>query len=90
MNIRPLVDRVFIKKIKTDKVGNLYIAESSKDKSVKGEVIAVGPFEKNELIKIEVGDIVFFPNWAGTIVSSDSEGEYIIVKAEEILGVEVK
>ncbi|WP_342261792.1 co-chaperone GroES [Alphaproteobacteria bacterium endosymbiont of Tiliacea citrago] len=89
MGIRPLTGRILIKKIKTEKVGGLFIAEATKDKSSRGEVLAIGEFEKDKSFSVKVGDIAVFPSWSGTIVSAPaSEDELIIIKAEEILGVE--
>lgn len=88
MNIKPLMGRVLIKKIKSEKVGSLIVVESSKDKSSRGEILAIGTFEKDKSFDLKIGDVVIFPTWGGTMVSSALDDDLIILKAEEILGVE--
>lgn len=88
MDIRPLTGRVLIKRIRTEKIEGIFIAEASKEKSSRGEIIAVGEFEKDKVYNIKQGDVVIFPSWSGTNISFEMDDEYVIIKAEEILAVE--
>lgn len=89
MNIKPLRGRALIRKIRTEQVAGLFVAKSSKDdKLSRGEVIAVGECEKDKDFGFEKGDVVMFPTWNETLVSSCDDGEYVVIKAEEVLCVE--
>ena len=92
MNIKPIRDRVLVKRAEVaDKTpGGIIIPETSKDKPMKGIVVAVGEGIRNskgELIPLTVkeGDIVFFSKWAGTEIECDKQ--FILIKEEEILGI---
>ena len=92
MNIRPLGDRVVIKKleaIETTKSG-IVLTGSAKEKPQEAEVVAVGPggiVEGKEVtMQVKVGDKVLFSKYAGTEVKLDGE-EYTIVKQDDILAV---
>ena len=85
MNIKPTLDRVLIERCKPEKEsGGIIIPEAAQEKSTKGTVIAIGKLEKDYGFK--VGDVVYFPKWGGTEINS--EKTLIIIKAEEILGIE--
>lgn len=88
MGIKPLMGRVLIKRIETKNVAGLFLAKGSEEKSSRGEVLAIGEFEKDKSVDIKVGDVVIYPSWSGTNISSDADDSLVIVKAEEILGVE--
>jgi len=91
--IRPLGDRILVKRIKEeDKTkGGIIIPDTAKEKPQEGEVIAVGPGRKTEegkLIPLDVkkGDRVLIGKYSGTDVKIDGT-EYIILREEDVLGV---
>jgi chaperonin GroES len=93
MNIRPLYDRVVIKRIdekETTRHG-IIIPDSAQEKPQEGEVIAVGRgkrLENGELVPLDVkaGDRVLFGKYSGT-ETKVSGTEYIIMREDDILGV---
>ena len=92
MRIRPLGDRVVIKKleaVETTKSG-IVLAGTAKEKPQEAEVMAVGPggFVDGKEIKMEVkvGDKVLFSKYSGNEVKIDGE-EYTIIKQDDILAV---
>ena len=93
MNIRPLYDRIVVRRIeeKEQKVGGLYVPDTAKEKPQEGEVLAVGPGARDESGKIQpldvrVGDRILFGKWSGTEVKLDGE-DLLIMKESDILGV---
>ena len=93
MNIRPLHDRVLIKRLEEteNKQGSIFIPDSAKEKPQQGEVKGVGSgklSEKGERIppEVKVGDRILFGKYSGSEVKVDGE-EYIIFREDEILGV---
>jgi chaperonin GroES len=92
-SIRPLHDRVLIRRIEEDEktAGGIIIPDTAKEKPIQGEVIAVGAGARgddNELIPMEVkaGDVVLFGKWSGTEVKLDGE-ELMIMKESDIFGI---
>jgi chaperonin GroES len=93
MNIRPLHDRIVVKRIDNDvnKIGGLYIPDSAKEKPQEGEVIAVGHGKRNdkgELVPLDVkaGDRILFGKYSGSDIKIDGT-EYMIMREDEVLGV---
>ena len=93
MNVRPLQDRVILKRIEEQETvrGGIIIPDSAKEKQQEGEVVAVGSgkrLEDGTVLPLEVqkGDRVLFGKYSGTEIKLDGE-EYLIVKEDEILGV---
>lgn len=92
MKIRPLGDRVVIKKLEADETtkSGIVLPGSAKEKPQQAEVVAVGPggFVDGKEIKMElkVGDKVLFSQYSGTEVKLDGE-EYTILKQDNILAV---
>ena len=90
--IRPLQDRVIVKRVKEeDKTkGGIIIPDTAKEKPIEGEVIAVGPGKMEDGKRIEltvkVGDRVLFGKYAGTEVKLEGE-EHLILREDDILGV---
>ena len=90
MTIRPLHDRILVKRLEEQEktAGGLYIPDTAKEKPTQGEVIAVGPgrIEKGERIKLDVavGDTVIYGKYSGTPYTVDGD-EVIIIKASDIL-----
>jgi chaperonin GroES len=93
MQIRPLHDRVVVKRVEeeTKTRGGIIIPDTAAEKPQQGEVIAVGPGARNEdgkVIPVEVkkGDRVLFGKWSGTEVKIDG-AEILIMKESDIMGV---
>ena len=93
MKIRPLHDRVIVKRIeeKEQVKGGIIIPDTAKEKPQRGEVIAVGNgkiLDNGERVSLEVkeGDKVLFGKYAGNEVKIDEE-EFLIMREDEILGI---
>jgi chaperonin GroES len=93
MNIRPLYDRVVVKRIeeKENKIGGLFIPDSAKEKPQEGEVVAVGKgkrLEDGKLVALDVqkGDRILFGKYSGSEIKLDGE-EHIVLREDDILGV---
>ena len=93
MKVRPLNDRVLIKRVaeETQTSGGLYIPDSAKEKPQRGVVVAVGKgrlLEDGSRVELDVakGDTVLFGKYAGTEIKLDGD-EHIVLKEDEILGV---
>ena len=92
MKVKPLHDRVLIKRIETkeQKKGGIIIPDTAKEKPMEGKVIAVGSgrLEKGERIPLEVkkGDTVLFGKYAGTEIKID-DIEHVILREDEVLGI---
>ncbi|MBZ5498194.1 MAG: co-chaperone GroES [Acidobacteriia bacterium] len=93
MKVRPLHDRVLLKRFEEKEVvkGGIIIPDTAKEKPMEGEVIAVGPGKmlddgKRSPLDVKAGDRVLFGKYAGTEIKIDDE-EYVIMREEEILAV---
>ena len=93
MAIRPLHDRVIVKRVEEEQKtkGGIIIPDTAKEKPIEGKVIAVGNgkiLEDGSVRKLEVkkGDRVLFGKYAGTDVKIDGE-EHLILREDDILGV---
>jgi chaperonin GroES len=93
MKVRPLNDRVLIKRLEAKEMvrGGIIIPDSAKEKPMEGEVIAVGPGKMDETGKlmpmsVKAGDKVLVGKYAGTEIKID-EVEHIIVREDEVLGI---
>jgi len=93
MKIRPLHDRVIIKRMEEEKTsaGGIVIPDSAAEKPIKGEVVAVGNgkiLDSGEVraIDLKVGDKVLFGKYSGTEVKVDDQ-EYLVMREEDIMGV---
>jgi chaperonin GroES len=93
MNIRPLQDRVIIKRVKEEEKskGGIIIPDTAKEKPIEGKVIAVGKgkvLEDGTVRKLDVkaGDTVLFGKYSGTEVKIDGE-DHLILREDDILGV---
>jgi chaperonin GroES len=93
MSVRPLHDRVLIKRIDEEETvrGGIIIPDSAKEKPQEGEVVAVGSgkrLEDGTVIPLEVkaGDRVLFGKYSGTEIKLEDQ-EYLILKEDEILGI---
>ena len=93
MAIRPLQDRVIVKRVKEEEKtkGGIIIPDSAKEKPIEGEVIAVGNgkiLEDGSVRKLDVkaGDRILFGKYSGTEVKIEGE-EHLILREDDILGV---
>jgi chaperonin GroES len=93
MEIRPLHDRIVVKRIEETetKRGGLYIPDSAKEKPQQGEVVAVGKGKRNEdgkllPLDVKVGDRILFGKYSGNDITIDGN-EYLIMREDEVLGV---
>ena len=93
MNIRPLQDRVILKRLKEEEKtkGGIIIPDTAKEKPNEGEVVAVGNGKVLEdgtvkKLDVKVGDRVLFGKYSGTEVKLDGE-ERLIVREDDILAV---
>ena len=93
MTVRPLHDRILIKRIeeKESAKGGIIIPDSAKEKPQEGQVIAVGNGKKSEEGKVipldvKAGDRILFGKYSGTEIKLDYQ-EYLILREDEVLGV---
>jgi chaperonin GroES len=93
MKVKPLHDRVLIKRIemKEQKRGGIIIPDTAKEKPMEGKVIAVGSGRlekdgKRTPLEVKVGDTVLFGKYAGTEIKID-EVEHVILREDEVLGI---
>lgn len=93
MKIRPLNDRILVKRLEGEAktAGGIIIPDSAKEKPAEGEVVAVGPGKLNDAgqrveMGVKVGDRVLFSKYGGTDVKLDGE-DYLIMREDDILGV---
>jgi len=93
MKIRPLHDRVIVKRVEEDQVskGGIIIPDTAKEKPMKGKVVAVGPGRKLEngetrALTVKPGDTVLFSKYGGTDIKIDNE-EHLILREDDILGI---
>ena len=93
MSIRPLQDRILIKRVKEEEKtkGGIIIPDTAKEKPIEGKVIAVGKgaIQKDGSVrKLEVkqGDVVLFAKYSGSDVKIDGE-DHLIMREEDILAV---
>ena len=94
MNLRPLHDRVIIKRVddaEQKSAGGIIIPDSAKEKPQKAEVVAVGPGKLNDKgqatpLDVKAGDQVLIGKYAGNEIKIEDQ-EYVIVREDEILAV---
>ena len=92
MKIKPLHDRVIVKRVSEEDMtkGGLYIPESAKETPAEGKILAAGPgkTEDGKLVPmgVKVNDLILFSKYAGTEVKVDGE-ELLIMREEDILGI---
>ncbi|MBF0205387.1 MAG: co-chaperone GroES [Oligoflexia bacterium] len=94
MLIRPLQDRVLVKRIEaeTKTKGGIIIPDNNKEKPSEGEVVAVGTGHRNTTdgnvrpLDVKKGDRILFSKYAGTEVKLDGT-DYLIMREDDILGV---
>lgn len=92
-NIRPLHDRVIVRRLAEEEktAGGIIIPDAAKEKPLQGEVLAVGKgklLDNGDLraLDVAVGDIVIFSSYAGTEIKIEGE-ELLLMREDDILGV---
>jgi chaperonin GroES len=93
MNLRPLHDRVVVRRKEEERTsaGGILIPDSAAEKPIEGEVIAVGngkPLDNGEIrrLDVKVGDRVLFGKYSGTEVKLSDE-KLLVMREEDIMGV---
>ena len=93
MKIRPLHDRVMVRRVEEDErsAGGIIIPDTAKEKPMQGKVVAAGSGGRDEngkVVKLDVkkGDKILFGKWSGTEVTGDGE-ELLIMKESDIMGI---
>ena len=93
MNIRPLHDRVVVRRIDEEEksVGGIIIPDTAKEKPSQGKIVAVGSGARNENgeitpLDVRVGDTILFGKWSGTEIKIDGE-ELLIMKESDVMGI---
>ena len=93
MKIRPLQDRVIVKRVKEEEKskGGIIIPDTAKEKPIEGRVVAVGAGKvsedgKQRPLDVKAGDKILFGKYSGTEVKIDGE-EHLILREDDVLGV---
>ncbi len=93
MGIRPLQDRVLVKRVEEEEKtkGGIIIPDTAKEKPIEGKVVAVGNGKVSEdgsvrPLEVKAGDRVLFGKYSGTEVKIDGE-EHLILREDDILGI---
>ena len=93
MKIRPLNDRILVKRLEGEErtAGGIIIPDTAKEKPAEGEVVAVGPGKLNDAgervaMDVAVGDRVLFSKYGGSEVKLDGE-DFLIMREDDILGI---
>tara|TARA_Y100001970_G_C13602992_1_gene541126 strand:+ start:275 stop:562 length:288 start_codon:yes stop_codon:yes gene_type:complete len=93
MNIRPLHDRVIVRRMEEEKTspGGIVIPDSATEKPIKGEVLAIGKgkiLESGDVrpLDVKVGDMILFGKYSGTEVNVDGE-ELLVMREDDITAI---
>jgi chaperonin GroES len=93
MKIRPLHDRVLIKRLEEEDktAGGLYIPDTAKEKPIRGKVVAVGAGKRDKdgkirALEVKAGDKVLFTKYSGNEVKIDGD-EHLIMREEDLLAI---
>ncbi|WP_297388249.1 co-chaperone GroES [Acidiferrobacter sp.] len=93
MNIRPLHDRVIVRRLEEERksAGGIVIPDTAKEKPIQGEIVAVGKgkiLESGEVrpLDVKVGDKVLFGKYAGTEVKVGAE-ELLVMREEDVVAI---
>jgi chaperonin GroES len=93
MKIRPLADRILVKRIEQDEVkkGGIIIPDTAKEKPQEAEVVAVGPGKLDEsgkriAMEVKKGDRILIGKYSGTEVTIDGD-EHLILREDDVLAV---
>jgi chaperonin GroES len=93
MKIRPLNDRVIVKRVEEDQktVGGIIIPDTAKEKPQEGKIVAVGPGKRDDdgqriPPEVKQGDRILFSKYAGSEIKIDGE-EHVFLREDDILGI---
>jgi chaperonin GroES len=93
MKLRPLQDRVLVRRVEpeTKTAGGIFIPDTAQEKPTEGEVVAVGPGTRDDAGKlypldVKAGDRVLFGKWSGSEVKLEGE-DLMIMKESDIMGI---
>jgi chaperonin GroES len=93
MKLRPLADRVIVKRVEseTKTASGIYIPDNAAEKPDQGEVLAVGPGKRNDkgelaVLTVKVGDRVLFGKYSGQTVKVDGD-ELLVMKEDDLFAV---
>ena len=93
MHIKPLNDRILVKRLEAEKVtkGGIVLPDTAKEKPKEGEVVAVGPGRllengKRQPLELKKGNKIIFESYAGTEIKIESK-EYLLMKEDDVLGI---
>jgi chaperonin GroES len=93
MNIRPLYDRIVVRRLEEKETvqGGIIIPDSAKEKPQEGEVVAVGQgkrLENGKVVPLDVkpGDRILFGKYSGSEIKLEGE-EFVIMREDEVLGI---
>jgi chaperonin GroES len=96
MKLRPLHDRVIVKRLEEEKksAGGIIIPDNAAEKPVKGEILAVGPGKrddsgKNIAVDLKVGDTVLFGKYSGSEVKVDGQ-DLLVMREDDVIAVFTK
>jgi chaperonin GroES len=94
MNIKPLGDRIVIRRFEAEEktTGGILLPDSAKNKPQKGKVLAVGPGKllkdgSRRELQVKVGDTVLFTNWAGDEFKQSRGENILLMREEDVLAV---
>ena len=92
-NIRPLQDRVIIKRVKEEEKskGGIIIPDTAKEKPIEGKVVAVGSGKvtkdgKVRPVDVKIGDVVLFGKYSGTEIKIDGD-EHVLIREDDVLAI---
>jgi len=93
MRLKPLGDRILVKRIEEEEVkkGGIIIPDTAKEKPIEGEIIAVGPGKvaengQRQPMEVKAGDKILFGKYSGTEIKIDGE-EYLMMREDDVLGI---
>ena len=93
MKIKPLHDRVIVKRVEEEETtkGGIIIPDTAKEKPVEGKVVAVGDGKitedgKRQPLEVKKGDKILFGKYAGTDINIDGE-EHLIMREDDIIAI---
>ncbi|GAB6175346.1 co-chaperone GroES [Desulfobaculum senezii] len=93
MKLKPLNDRVLVKRLESEEVsaGGIIIPDTAKEKPMRGEIVAAGPGKTDEsgktiAMSVKEGDMVLFNKYAGTEIKIDGK-EHLVMREDDILAI---
>jgi chaperonin GroES len=93
MNLRPLNDRVIVKRLEEEKksAGGIIIPDNAAEKPVRGEIVAVGPGKRSDdgklvAVDLKKGDIVLFGKYSGSEVKVEGQ-DYLVMREDDVIAV---